>query len=102
MPKSWTGGRPEPWSQPGGSGINPAMAGTQIQQGQGGTPPPAGTPGVQGGTWTNNVQADPYLSENVDWIRERRGISNVQGQKQRAYGDIDQMASARGKSIEAA
>lgn len=56
-----------------------------------GTPPPP---------MTNTVKEDPYLTENIDWIRQRRDASNAEGQKQRAYGDIDQMAQANSKNIE--
>jgi hypothetical protein len=61
-------------------------------------------PGGPGGLspMTNTVGADPYLKENIDWIRQRRDASNAQGQKQRAYGDIDSMANQASHGIEAA
>lgn len=62
--------------------------------------PPQAGPAQQVQPWTNNVQADPYLTENIDWIRERRDASNVQNQKARAFGDIDTLSKAQGKSIE--
>lgn len=61
-----------------------------------------GQGGMQGGQpFQNVVHSDPNLSENIDWIRQRRAASNAQGQKQRAYGDIDAAATASGHGIEA-
>lgn len=79
----------DPWYDPiggpvGGGGGNPIL------------------PAQKAEPWTNNVQADPYLKENIDWLKERRGASDVDARKQRAYGDIDSLAASNAKGIDAA
>jgi hypothetical protein len=48
----------------------------------------------------NKVNEDPYLKENIDWIRERRSGNNVAAQKQRAFGDIDDLAAANSRGLD--
>jgi hypothetical protein len=87
---------PKPTKPPFGSGT-PGDPWSNFPPAGGGA---AGTTAPPTVPFENKVNEDPYLKENIDWIRGRRDASVMEGQKQRAYGDIDTLAQASSKGLD--